>query len=241
MHRRNEQCHRASCVIHEQHARRLLRWLDAAPKAKTNPPSFMAAVANTSGAESAAVVLLGPEHTEVLVATSNSLARAAHDLESILGEGPVHDCSAARGLLTTSGAELTTRWPHYGPALAQLGIDTVAAAPLRVDRICLGTLAVFGPRAARPESLTTIADAITRSVLVSPDNDAFDENGIPRLPLFDEGDHQPLVHQAVGMLSAQVGCEVADALELLRAHAFAENKTLDQVAHQVVRGRLPLH
>ena len=52
---------------------------------------------------------------------------------------------------------------------------------------------------------------------------------------------QPLgtreVHQATGMIIAQLGVDAREAYVRLQAYAFANNRLLDDVAHQVV-GRL---
>ena len=46
------------------------------------------------------------------------------------------------------------------------------------------------------------------------------------------------VHQATGIVVAQLAIAPDDALALLRAHAFAENATLDEIARVVVDRQL---
>ena len=46
------------------------------------------------------------------------------------------------------------------------------------------------------------------------------------------------MHQAVGMTVAQLTIGPADALAILRAHAFAEGTSLDSIATDVVERRL---
>ena len=46
------------------------------------------------------------------------------------------------------------------------------------------------------------------------------------------------IHQATGMVVAQLGISAADALARLRAHAFAEQRLLGEVARDVVARRL---
>jgi len=52
------------------------------------------------------------------------------------------------------------------------------------------------------------------------------------------GDLRFVVHQASGMVSAQAGISVSDALVRLRAHAFATGALLVDVAKDVVARRL---
>jgi hypothetical protein len=52
------------------------------------------------------------------------------------------------------------------------------------------------------------------------------------------GDFQYIVHQAAGMVSAQLECGVGQALVRLRAFAFGNGRTLTSVAEDVVARRL---
>ncbi|GAA1571444.1 hypothetical protein GCM10009804_29790 [Kribbella hippodromi] len=42
------------------------------------------------------------------------------------------------------------------------------------------------------------------------------------------------MYQATGMLAIQLGASMEDALAMLRAHAFAQDPTLSEIAEQVV-------
>jgi hypothetical protein len=46
------------------------------------------------------------------------------------------------------------------------------------------------------------------------------------------------IHQATGMVTAQLKVSPADALDLLRAHAYAHDLSLAEVAEQIVHRRL---
>jgi len=58
--------------------------------------------------------------------------------------------------------------------------------------------------------------------------------------LDDTASHRAEVHQASGMVAVQLGMEVADAEARLRAHAYAVNRSVVDVARDVVRRRLRL-
>jgi len=47
-----------------------------------------------------------------------------------------------------------------------------------------------------------------------------------------------VVHQASGMVAAQLGIGVAQALIRLRGHAFSEGRRLDDIAQDVIDRRL---
>jgi AmiR/NasT family two-component response regulator len=50
--------------------------------------------------------------------------------------------------------------------------------------------------------------------------------------------NRAVVHQAAGMISVQASVAVDDALALLRARAFSDNRPINEVAVDVVRGDL---
>ena len=51
-------------------------------------------------------------------------------------------------------------------------------------------------------------------------------------------DFHLVVHQASGMVAAQLGASIAEGLIRLRAYAFANDRTLTEVAEAVVARRL---
>ena len=51
-------------------------------------------------------------------------------------------------------------------------------------------------------------------------------------------DYRAVVHQATGMISAQLDCAMGEALVRLRGRAFADERAIDLVAAEVVTGDL---
>ena len=236
--------HLTAATIHRAHAERLRRFLGS--EAEGIPPAFMAAVAETSGADSALLSLFGHGQVEAIVVTSDKMAAEAHDLESTLDEGPARDAAAGHELVAARDGALEERWPLYGPAAVRLGIRAAAAVPLGIRGQCLGTLTVFGAHVgarARGKggaaSLGTVADALTHTMLLGGDPEASADD-VPALPLEGDGDQLAVVHQAAGMLAGESGCRVGDALAIIRAHAFAQSEPVHAVAARVVSRSLHL-
>ena len=236
--RQVEQRHLAAARIHELQAVRLRRWVHG-PNQGALRPAFMAAVAAMLGMDSAMITLVGHEQAHGMVAVSDSTARAAHDLEFVLGEGPSADAGMLGDIVVATGSILRERWPQYGAAVAELGVRTVVAMPLALPTVRLGTLCAFDSRPELSVSVTDsvgqVADALTHTVLLTSDTD-----GIPLLPLFTEGDYHAIVHQAVGMVSVQCDCSLDDALAMLRARAFVAGQPITAIAEDVVAGRTRL-
>lgn len=205
-------------------------------------PPFMAAVATAIGVEAASVTLFGREWSAGMVAASSSTARAAYDLEFVTGEGPARDATDHGLHIAAAGPDLPARWPHYGPALAELGVGAVVAVPLRESFGCLGSLCLFASEPVLadgvPAAAGVMAEALTHAVLGIPDESA--SVGVSDSPLFDEVDYQASVHQAAGMVSVQCDCDIADAMALLRARAFADGQPIEDIARHVVRNVISL-
>ena len=65
-----------------------------------------------------------------------------------------------------------------------------------------------------------------------------DEGGSGDTWLDESSGHRAEIHQATGMVLAQLRISATDALARLRAHAFVEQRLLVDVAHDVVARRL---
>lgn len=269
-HRRTERRHLAAVRMHGAYADRLRAWIDLAgrepgeggelgPGAAAGKqarlgvgsdlvlPSLMAAVAETAEADSAAVTLFGPDRMETLVVASDACAKAAQDLEFTLGQGPAREALTAPGPVLASGDALSEQWPAYGPAVMRLGIRSLAAVPVEVTGVRLGVLTVFEPRerssgplgSGSLEQVRAVADSLAALVFLEPGPPGLDRNAA-RYSFFTQADHRSLVYQAAGVVCAQVGCTPGDAIDLLRARAFADGRSIDEVAGDVVEHRLYL-
>ncbi|GAB3718942.1 hypothetical protein GCM10027598_31150 [Amycolatopsis oliviviridis] len=62
--------------------------------------------------------------------------------------------------------------------------------------------------------------------------------GLAELIDLEFTEHRAQVHQATGMVSVQLDIGLPDALVRLRARAYASDRRLDEVAQDMVLGRL---
>jgi len=243
MHRRSEACQRAAEKMHLTFSRRLARWAARDDVAELLRPVLMTAVANTAGWHGAVLSLSDRTGGEKLVAASDATARRAHELEVALAEGPSRDVALGQTPVAR-GPELERRWPRFGPAVGELGVRAVAAVPVDLGLVDLGgALTVIGSTVpavtADACGLSEVAEALATTVLEAPDVVRADAAGVPGLEVFGDEDFQPGLHQAAGIMHARYGWDLDDAVALIRAHAFAENQTIDEVADEVRRhGRL---
>ena len=239
--RRAEACHLRSARLQEQCADRVRTWLEWSGS-RGRRPVFMDAVAAAIGMPSAAVILLAAERWEAVVAASDTTARDAHDLEFVLGEGPVHLAVARGQAVQAAGAALCDRWSQYGPAVASLGVRAVVAVPLQPPA-GLGAVCAYGsqPAISRDTVLAAIrvADALPLT-LARAARASWPVDGVGALPLFGEAGFPAVVHRAAGMVSQQCGCGITNAIALLRARAFSSGRSAEEIAAGVLRGELRL-
>jgi hypothetical protein len=190
---------------------------------------------NLSGA-GIALVSSGLQYTSLC--TSNAVARELMDLEITVGEGPCLDACLSEfaidevDLLTSN----ERRWTAYAPSASVAGAHAVFGFPVRIGAIRLGALSLYRDQ---PGALSTsqVADAylmasvIGRAVLSMQAGAPHDTLGAE---LEREANFDFSVHQAAGMVAVQGSMSVGNALVALRAHAFANNTALSELALRVV-------
>ncbi|SDE31197.1 ANTAR domain-containing protein [Auraticoccus monumenti] len=189
----------------------------------------------TAGADGGALSLAtGTTEHHPLGATDETADRL-DDLQEVLRAGP-----GPRAFLTGVSSTLSTRHPPAEWAEAASVItDTVGpcyidAVPMRSRGRSTGAFTCYRrePRApaTAPESLQLLVDAVG-AVLVSPES-------LQTLAASDTWAQRSRLHQATGMVLAQLGLSADDAYALLRAHSFAADQTMDDTATQVLERAL---
>jgi GAF domain-containing protein len=184
----------------------------------------------------------GPAGT---VAASDGGAQLLEELQFSLGQGPCVDASrTGRPVLVPDLAGTSPpMWPQFGAAAEAAGLRAVFALPLQVGGIRLGVLDLYRDTAGElsPEELSdalTFADAATQ-LLLHPQARDTDRGMLPShaLAILDD---RAEVHQATGVVSVRAGVTLAQALALLRARAYAEERPIGDLARDVLDGVVEL-
>lgn len=187
-----------------------------------------------------AVVLMADAESGTVAASYGAGIEAAEDLQFALGEGPCLTAfSTGEPVLEPDLASALGRWPAFAPAAAAAGVGAVFAVPVCLGAICLGVLYLTRARAG-PLADGGLADAqglaqLAALALLEQQQDGLDVLG--GRAAADGWAHRTVVHQATGMVSAQLELALADALARLRARAFAGNRSIYEVALDVVERR----
>jgi hypothetical protein len=200
--------------------------------------------AEVTSVSGAGIMLMWGEAPLGSVCTTDEVSARIEELQYDLGEGPCVDAYRLdRAVLEPDlAAPALPRWLAFtGPAL-DAGAKAVFGFPLRVGTVRLGALNLYRDR---PGSLgddqhadaMAMADVAAQAVLLLQ---ADAPAGRLAAELEAGAEFQYVVHQAAGMVAAQLDISVTQALIRLRAHAFGNERTLTEVAREVVGRTLRL-
>ncbi|HEV7756275.1 MAG TPA: GAF and ANTAR domain-containing protein [Mycobacteriales bacterium] len=200
------------------------------------------AVVHVDGA--AVSMMVSPTVRDALHATD----RVSGELEEwqlAFGEGPCVDAFAGGGpvlVADLSSDGCSARWPAFTPAALGSGARAVFTLPLQVGAIRLGVLDLYRTRPGRliPQELADALGFADTAALVLVDGAAGTDQATAGLgwQRDDPAIRQAEVHQATGMVLAQLGTSAESAFARLRAHAYARDRQLREVAREVVDRRL---
>jgi hypothetical protein len=188
----------------------------------------------------AGIMLMSGDTPRGSVCSSNEVSALIEELQFTLGEGPCVDAyDQDQPVLEPNLAEpATPRWSAFGPTAVAAGARAVFGFPMHVGVIRLGALNVYRDR---PGPLTSDqhADALVMAGVAARAVLAMQADAPPGgLAAEIQAVFPSVVHQASGMVAAQLNIDVRDALIRLRAHAFATDRSLAAVAGEVVARRL---
>jgi hypothetical protein len=187
------------------------------------------------GGDGAAITLSYTDPDRVTLCTTDDTAARLEDLQDVLGEGPGTTAYQTAAIAVADLSSDRDPWPLFTDAAREIpGAAVVYAVPMRPGGSPLGVLTVhYGDDAELPDPSRAqyLADTIGAALVeASPTHEADwrDSSWSSRAE----------VHQATGMVVAQLRISPADALALLRAHAFSHNVTLTDIAAQIISRRL---
>ncbi len=191
--------------------------------------------------DGAGIMLVADDGHLSTMGVSGAMAARLEDLQFVLGEGPgVEAHSTGRPVWVPDLDGAPARWPAYGPAAAGEGVAAAFAFPLQVGAARLGALTVYR-RIPGPLDPHQTSDAIELAAVAA---DALLWRQAAVAPGFAlgatdfAGEFRARVHQAAGVISEQLDIAIGDALARLRAHAYASQRPIDDVARDLIARRL---
>jgi hypothetical protein len=195
------------------------------------------------GGTTASVSTLGdPFGSETVCATDPHTARL-DEIQLDFGEGPCWESMGTHRPVLEPDLQRSnnTSWPLARQALHETGLGAVFAFPLVVAGINIGAVDLYAAAATaitdqQQREGTLLAAILARQVLrravVVAEQSQQDGTA------WDTEFSRREIHQASGMILAQMGVSPDDALLVLRGHAFATGRSVREIAGDVVAGNL---
>lgn len=187
-----------------------------------------------------AISTVGNPFGSETVCASDMTAARLDEIQLDLGEGPCWEAVRTGMPVLEPDVQRTTssRWPVALEAMQATGLGAVFAFPMRLGTLDIGVVDLYtntpstlDPGPVRQAAALTEAAArqVLRRALLRIESEA---EGTPETAAGEYSRRE--VHQAAGMLAAQTGAHVDDALLILRGHAFAAGRSVRDLAADVV-------
>lgn len=210
---------------------------DPTTDVSTLPGSFLAVLPVTGASVSTLGSFLGSQ----TVSATDTDSAWLDELQFDLGEGPCWDAlRLARPVMEPHlrgrvGAE---RWPAFGRAVQEREIASIFAFPLSIGGFRFGAVDLYSSVPLQFDEQQVmragaLASLVARQVLrrTLTEGEGYDDGAL--MPF-----SRRRVHQATGVVLAQLDIEPEDARLLLQSRAFATEQSVMSVAEDVLAGRV---
>lgn len=185
----------------------------------------------------AALSALGGSLQETTLWATDSLAGRLDELQFDLGEGPRWVAIRSRSPVLIPGVRHASheQWPVFGKALLETNAQALFVFPLVVGAVDVGVVELY----CAHEGPLNLADLATARSLSGRAAWSLLGNMLALDSAAGSGEADSVlsrreIHQATGMVLAQTGGSAADALLMLRAHAFSHGSTLRETCDAVL-------
>jgi hypothetical protein len=192
---------------------------------------------SAAGVSSCGVTMTTRGGQSVTAYASDEEAHAVENLQHTLGEGPGVAASESGAAVLVPDLQDRhdrnfDRWPVFAKESRSTGIRAAFAFPLLLGTASIGALSLYRREAGTLTSqgvsqgwVTAEAVALSLTDPVEPTAGANEVSDPMR------------VHQAAGMVVVQLDLPIDQALLRMRATAFAEGRTVDELAESIVDRR----
>lgn len=211
--------------------------LEASPE---EPQRFSTSFIEVLPVNGASVSTIGTVLGSETLSATDGVAARLDELQFDLGEGPCWD--ALRSARPVNASDFvgygSSRWPSLVAALRQTPIASVFAFPLVVGALRFGAIDLYSRAplaldAEQEQQAIAMADVVGRHVL----RDALTTAGVA-LEVDTKPYSRRIVHQATGVVLAQLGLTPEDAMLMIQAHAFGVGHSMMGVSQDILEGRL---
>lgn len=208
------------------------------------PERLSIACARMLPVDAAGLSLNGPHGRRIPLGASSEAAARAERLQFTVGDGPCMAAQSSREPVFAMLDDLRRRWPAFADLLvARTPYRAVVALPLREAIAGMGAMDLYLVRDDDVPALDVfealaVGDLVT-SVL--SESAVWSEWTAARGPEWLHGPaarRRAVVWEAVGLVGLALDVDGPTALDLMRACAYAAERPVDDVAADLVGGRL---
>lgn len=202
------------------------------------PDRLCRAAVDTLGCDGGAITMAYTLVERVTLCSTDDTALLLEETQDVVGQGPGPDAFttgvyARFDLLDVDGPD--PRWPLLeSESLTSLAPLVVHALPMAgAGERVIGVLTLYQRGTDRDldlDAAVIVARVTTAAILADGPNRQGSGQGA--------WSERAEVHQATGMVVAQLGVREDDALALLRAHAYSHDQSVGHTAHDVVARHL---
>jgi hypothetical protein len=215
--------------------------MDALERSPDHPETFCDVFLDVFPVTGASVSTIGEVlGSETLAATDGQAARL-DELQFDLGEGPCWDAMRSAQHVLAPDIRRTdgNPWPELARALQSEQVSSVFAFPLAVGPVRFGAIDLYSAEpfrlsGAQAEQAGAMASVVGRHVLQR----ALTSIGAAYEQQPGNAFSRRLIHQASGMVLAQIDVSADDARLVIQGHAFSAERSMMEVAQDILDGRL---
>jgi len=215
--------------------RRLARAIAATPVEAPLSLRMCQACVDILRVDGGSLTLAYADPQRVTLCATDEEAAQLEDLQEVFGEGPGYTAYLERTIqtLVVDGA-VDSRWPLLSDAVKQAMTScTVYAIPMKPGPQTMGVATFYqqqpGPLAVDGPTLQLLVNAVAVALVKDPD--ILDDD---RYAKADSWNSRARIHQATGMVMAQLRLTPNDAMALIRAHAYAHRQTLTAISDEII-------
>ena len=207
------------------------------------PTRLAAACAAVLPVDGAGMSLFDSTGIRIPVGASDHLAATAERLQFTAGQGPCLDAHSLGCSIIATETLIAQEWPmYYHSLVSRTPFRAITAVPLTGGLTGAGTIDLYFHRSSGVADLNMIdADEVITQIsgLLAEDT----VYGVPTdgPPWLDgpTAAARSVVFIAMGLLNIALDVTTHDALTLLRARAYATDRSVDDVAADLVHHRTP--
>ncbi|SNX97986.1 hypothetical protein SAMN06893097_10966 [Geodermatophilus sabuli] len=208
------------------------------------PVRLSRACARMLGVDAAGLSVLDSSGRRVPLGASSDAAEVAERLQFTAGSGPCQTAQEHREPVFAVSADLHRRWPTFASLLAErTPFRAVVALPLGETLAGRGALDLFFADETAVTGLDVfeamaVGDLVTSALGEAAVWSPWSPDGGPAWLHGPVSRRRSAVWEAIGRLSLALDTGAAAALDLLRAAAWSADRSVDDLASDVVSGRL---